>query len=235
MPRLERMLLKQQNALIINDMENQALLKIPIFSGINETDIPNVLEFLSANERDFIKGESIFHSGTVINQIGIVLEGRVQIESNDFWGNKTILDSLSPGKVFAETYALTKVPLMVDVVATQDTKILLLQTDNLGTDSSDISQIITKNLLAISMKKNLHLSQRIFHTSAKTIRGRLLSYLSSQVPAKTPDAEFDIPFDRQQLADYLEVDRSALSAELSKMKSEGLIDYWKNHFKLLKQ
>ena len=83
------------------------------------------------------------------------------------------------------------------------------------------------------MKKNLHLSQRIFHTSSKTIRGRLLSYLSSQVPAKAPAAKFDIPFDRQQLADYLEVDRSALSAELSKMKADGLIDYWKNHFKLL--
>ena len=227
------MLLKQQNALIINDMENQALLKNPLFSGINETDIPNVLEFLSASERDFIKGESIFHSGSVINHIGIVLEGRVQIESNDFWGNKTILDSLSPGKVFAETYALTKVPLMVDVVATQDSKILLLQIDNLGLGKNSFSQIVTKNLLAISMKKNLHLSQRIFHTSSKTIRGRLLSYLSSQVPRGTPNAEFDIPYDRQQLADYLEVDRSALSAELSKMKADGLIDYWKNHFKLL--
>ena len=166
-------------------------------------------------------------------EIGIVLEGRVQIESNDFWGNKTILDSLGEGKVFAETYALTKVPLMVDVVATQDSKILLLQIDNLGLGKNSFSQIITKNILGISMKKNLHLSQRIFHTSSKTIRGRLLSYLSSQVPAKAPAAEFDIPFDRQQLADYLEVDRSALSAELSKMKADGLIDYWKNHFKLL--
>ena len=227
------MLLKQQNAIIINNMENQVLLKNPLFSGIKETKLPAVLEFLSANERDFIKGESVFHSGTVINQIGIVLEGRVQIESNDFWGNKTILDSLGEGKVFAETYALTKVPLMVDVVATQDSKILLLQIDNLGLGKNSFSQIITKNILGISMKKNLHLSQRIFHTSSKTIRGRLLSYLSSQVPAKAPAAEFDIPYDRQQLADYLEVDRSALSAELSKMKADGLIDYWKNHFKLL--
>ena len=122
---------------------------------------------------------------------------------------------------------------LVDVVATQDTKIILLQTDNLGTAKDEFSQNITKNILAISMKKNLHLSQRIFHTSSKTIRGRLLSYLSSQIPHGTPNAEFDIPYDRQQLADYLEVDRSALSAELSKMKADGLIDYWKNHFKLL--
>ena len=214
-------------------MELSVLLRNPLFSNIKESEIQDVLNFLNASEHQYSKGETVFHSGTVINQIGIVLEGRIQIENTDFWGNKTILDSLGEGKVFAETYALTNVPLMVDVTATQDSKVLLLQTDNLGTGSGDISQIITKNILAISMKKNLHLSQRIFHTSAKTIRGRLLSYLSSQVPRGTPNAEFDIPFDRQQLADYLEVDRSALSAELSKMKADGLIDYWKNHFKLL--
>ena len=214
-------------------MELSVLLRNPLFSNIKESEIQDVLNFLNASEHQYSKGETVFHSGTVINQIGIVLEGRIQIENTDFWGNKTILDSLGEGKVFAETYALTNVPLMVDVTATQDSKVLLLQTDNLGTGSGDISQIITKNILGISMKKNLHLSQRIFHTSSKTIRGRLLSYLSSQVPAKAPAAEFDIPFDRQQLADYLEVDRSALSAELSKMKADGLIDYLKNHFKLL--
>ena len=214
-------------------MELSVLLRNPLFSNIKESEIQDVLNFLNASEHKYSKGETVFHSGTVINQIGIVLEGRIQIENTDFWGNKTILDSLGEGKVFAETYALTKVPLMVDVSATQDTKILFLQTDNITAGKDESSQIITKNILAISMKKNLHLSQRIFHTSSKTIRGRLLSYLSSQVPRVTPNAEFDIPYDRQQLADYLEVDRSALSAELSKMKADGLIDYWKNHFKLL--
>ncbi|WP_407428707.1 Crp/Fnr family transcriptional regulator [Treponema sp.] len=214
-------------------MEKKALLKTPLFTGIKEDDFQSVLKLLNATERTYTKGETVFHSGSVINQLGIILEGRIQIESTDFWGNKTILDSLGEGKVFAETYALTKVPLMVDVTATQESKILLLQTDNLGSAKDEFSQIITKNLLTVSMKKNLHLSQRIFHTSSKTIRGRLLSYLSSQVPRGTPNAEFDIPYDRQQLADYLEVDRSALSAELSKMKADGLIDYWKNHFKLL--
>ena len=238
------MLLKQQNADIIKMMRNikkghfdrfndRVLLKNPLFAGIKKDDFQKVLILLSTTERTFTKGETVFHSGLVINQLGIVLEGRVQIESTDFWGNKTILDSLSEGKVFAETYALTKVPLMVEVVATQDTKILFVQTNKLATAKDEFSHIITKNLLTVSMKKNLHLSQRIFHTSSKTIRGRLLSYLSSQIPRGTPNAEFDIPYDRQQLADYLEVDRSALSAELSKMKADGLIDYWKNHFKLL--
>lgn len=214
-------------------MEKKALLKTPLFAGIKEDDFLKLLDFLNATELKRGKGEIVFHSGSMITQIGIVLEGRIQIESTNFWGNKTILDSLGEGKVFAETYALTKVPLMVDVVAAQDSKILLLQTDSLSSAQNAFSKIIIQNLLSISMKKNLHLSQRIFHTSSKTIRGRLLSYLSSQVPRGTPNAEFDIPFDRQQLADYLEVDRSALSAELSKMKTDGLIDYWKNHFKLL--
>ena len=227
------MLLKQQNADIIRGMEKKALLKAPLFTGIKEDEFQSVLKLLNATERTYTKGETVFHSGSVINQLGIILEGRIQIESTDFWGNKTILDSLGEGKVFAETYALTKVPLMVDVTATQESKVLLLQTDNIGSGKDEFSHIITKNLLTVSMKKNLHLSQRIFHTSSKTIRGRLLSYLSSQIPRGTPNAEFDIPYDRQQLADYLEVDRSALSAELSKMKADGLIDYWKNHFKLL--
>ena len=155
----------------------------------------------------------------------------------DYWGNKIILDSIGEGNVFAETYAITGKKLMVDALAVKDSKIFLLNPKHILKESKKerhpIALIIIKNLLTISMQKNLRLSKRIFDTSAKTIRGRLLSYLSSCVSSKKPNAEFDIPFDRQQLADYLQVDRSALSAELSKMKSEGLIDYWKNHFKLL--
>ena len=132
---------------------------------------------------------------------------------------------------------------MVDVIAVETSKILLLNPKKLFSNNEgrgEIKAILIKNILKISMNKNLHLSQRIFHTTSKTIRGRLLAYLSSCASSKSPDAEFDIPdaefdipFDRQQLADYLQVDRSALSAELSKMKVDGLIDYWKNHFKLL--
>ena len=168
--------------------------------------------------------------------MGFILEGRIQIESTDYWGNKTIIDNLGSGKVFGETYALTGKTLMVDVLAVETSKILLLNPKKLFSNNEgrgEIKAILIKNILKISMNKNLHLSQRIFHTTSKTIRGRLLAYLSFCAPSKSLDAEFDIPFDRQQLADYLQVDRSALSAELSKMKADGLIDYWKNHFKLL--
>ena len=210
------------------------LIKHPLFTGLDEKSLPEALKIFESSEKSLKKGVCIFNSGSITEAMGYVLEGRIQIESTDYWGNKTIIDNLGSGKVFGETYALTGKPLMVDVVAVEDSRIMLLKPKKLFLrDDNKINSILLQNILRISMNKNLHLSQRIFHTNAKTIRGRLLAYLSSCLPAKSPHAEFDIPYDRQQLADYLQVDRSALSAELSKMKADGLIDYWKNHFRLL--
>ena len=212
------------------------LIKHPLFTGLDEESLPEALKLFESSEKSLKKGECIFNSGNITEVMGFVLEGRIQIESTDYWGNKTIIDNLGSGKVFGETYALTGKTLMVDVIAVETSKILLLNPKKLFSNNEGrgkIKAILIKNILQISMNKNLHLSQRIFHTNAKTIRGRLLAYLSSCLPAKSPHAEFDIPYDRQQLADYLQVDRSALSAELSKMKADGLIDYWKNHFRLL--
>ena len=208
-------------------MNNQELLKHPLFLGIDEKDLSEALALFSASEKSLKKGQQIFRAGTVTEVMGFILEGRIQIESTDYWGNKTIIDNLGSGKVFGETYALTGKTLMVDVLAVETSKILLLNPKKLFSNNEgrgEIKAILIKNILKISMN---------FHTTSKTIRGRLLAYLSSCAPSKNLDAEFDIPFDRQQLADYLQVDRSALSAELSKMKADGLIDYWKNHFKLL--
>lgn len=210
------------------------MIKHPLFTGLDEKSLPEALKLFENSEMSLKKGDCIFDSGSITEVMGFVLEGRIQIESTDYWGNKTIIDNLGSGKVFGETYALTGKPLMVDVVAVEDSRIMLLKPKKLFLqDDNKINSILLQNILRISMNKNLHLSQRIFHTNAKTIRGRLLAYLSSCIPAKSPHAEFDIPYDRQQLADYLQVDRSALSAELSKMKADGLIDYWKNHFRLL--
>lgn len=223
-------------------MENIDLCNCPIFKGIPKVDL-QLLSQLKFKQKKFKKGEIIFHTGSKTEALGIIRDGRIQIESTDFWGNKSILDNIGQNKVFAETYALTETPFMVDVTAIEDSEIMFISPKYLfdikeeNAVQSDtmklISSIILRNILEISMKKNLHLSQRIFHTSSKTIRGKILSYLSSF--SIKNNTEFDIPFNRQQLADYLQADRSALSAELSKMKKEGLIDYWKNHFKLLKK
>lgn len=216
------------------------LTQTPIFAGLNEKQVDFALEQLRARKREFPKGSFVFHAGKQTREFGLVLYGRVQIESCDFWGNRTILDSLGAGQVFAETYALTGTPMMVDAVAVEKSTVLLLSATEIfrgrgfGTAETRCLARITQNLLAVSAEKNLRLSRRIFCTSPRTIRGRLLSYLS-QCAAVAQKNKFDIPFDRQQLADYLNVDRSALSTELGKMRADGLLDFWKNHFRLLQK
>ena len=151
------------------------------------------------------------------------------------WGNRTILSNVGEGGFFAETYALLEnEPLLVDVRANENCRILFFKVGSLKKLKSNMnlwSFKLISNLLVISANKNLHLSGRSFHTSPKTIRGRVMAYLSS-VSLKKGSNDFDIPFDRQQLADYLNLERSALSKELGKMKKDGLIEVRKNHFKL---
>lgn len=214
------------------------LLKTPLFQGIHEDALKPLLKSMHYSTKKYKKDELILHTGDTGDTgrpLGIVLSGKVHIEKCDFWGNKTILDSLGKGQVFAETYACNPdIPLMVSVVARDDCEIMFLEVLSLLADKahSHSEQQILTNLFRVSARKNLILSQRIFHTSPKTIRGRLISYLSAQATL-SDSPYFDIDFDRQQLADYLNVDRSALSAELGRMKREGLIDFQKNSFKLI--
>ena len=204
-----------------------------LFEGIHAAEIENLFSCLSAEIKQFTKGDIIYHIGDIIHSLGLVLSGNVQIENDDIWGNKNILDSIGPGLVFGETYAcIPNEPIMVTVTATENSEILFLNINNLLKLCSNTCTYHTQiihNLLTISAKKNINLSRRIFHTSSKTIRGRLLSYLSFQVVQQN-SLQFTIPFNRQQLADYLSVDRSALSNELSKMQREGLLTVSKNSF-----
>ena len=165
-----------------------------------------------------------------------MIEGSVTIESNDAWGNRTIISHVGRGQVFAESYAmLDHEPLLVDVTANEDCRILFLRNCGVQTLTGlreAWAMKVVANLLTISAHKNLTLSGRSFHTAPKTIRGRVMSYLNS-VSLQTHARAFDIPFDRQQLADYLNVERSALSKELGKMERDGLIACRKNHFTIL--
>ena len=163
-----------------------------------------------------------------------MLSGSVNIENLDLWGSKSILSNIGAGQVFGETYAFFRETLMVDAVAAQQTDILFWNLDILvhtPHPASTWQPKFIRNLLQISLRKNLALSQRIFCTTPKTIRGRLLVYLSNQA-AKAGSNYFKIPFDRQGLADYLNVDRSALSKELCKMRDEGILTTRKNEFTL---
>ena len=207
--------------------------KTVLFKGCTPEQTKEVLTCLKAEHRSFEKGSTIFHAGDIISSFGMVLSGSVNIESDDVWGNKTIIDHVEAGQVFAETYAcIGEQALLVNVVACENTSILFLQTQRLLQPCSCACShhtFLIKNLLTIASQKNLNLSRRIFHTTSKSIRNRVLSYLSFQ-SIQQQSTDFIIPFNRQQLADYLSVDRSALSNELSKLQKDGLITVEKNHF-----
>lgn len=215
---------------------NMEILKATVlFENMEDREIESSFLRLNAQERDYKRGDSIFFAGKITQSMGLVLDGSVTIESNDIWGNRTLIDYIGKGGFFAETYALLeKEPMLVNVTANEDCRVLFLRVGNLKNIDQKTNpwkdQMLT-NLLNISVNRNLDLTYRTFHTSPKTIRGRLVSYLNAQ-SLKKGSMEFEIPFDRQQLADYLNVDRSALSKELGKMKKEGIIDFRKNHFKI---
>ena len=207
-----------------------------LFRGAFPDEIKSMLSCLHAEVRSYPRGAVIHCVGDVISSLGLVLSGAVSVENNDIWGNRSILDHAGPGQVFAETYACVPgAPLMVSVVAAEPSEILFLDINHVlhvCSNTCGFHSRLIRNLLSLASEKNLNLSRRIFHTSSKSIRGRLLSYLSFHA-AQRGSLEFDIPFNRQQLADYLSVDRSALSNELSKMQREGLLLVNRSHFTLL--
>ena len=215
-------------------MELQDLKQVILFRGMTDEEIRDCLESLSYGIRRFEKGAILLHAGQTTRRMGIVLSGSVTIESADQWGNLTILSHVGKNGFFAETYALLEDSVMlVDVRANEDCEIMFLDLSSLrqGPSGSVWRSRITANLLTISAQKNRTLSGRIFHTSSKSLRGRILSYLHT-ISIEQDSREFDIPFDRQQLADYLNVDRTALSKELGRMQKEGLIRFRKNHFSI---
>lgn len=203
---------------------------------MDDNELTASLDFFRAYEQKFKKGSTILHAGDLTDKMGLVMEGSVTVESDDAWGNRSILSKVEAGGFFAETYAvLPKESLLVNVIANEDCHILFLRIGSLKQLQNNMEQWMIKfvsNLLMLSMHKNLMLSSRSFHTAPKTIRGRVMAYLNS-VSMQKHAREFNIPFDRQQLADYLNLERTALSKELSKMKAEGLIDYYKNSFKII--
>ena len=216
-------------------MPDSLPLQSPLFQGMTPEEAAGLLACMGSDRRRYAKGQTVLHAGEVVTSLGLVLSGSVLIENTDFWGNTTVLDHVGTGQVFAETYACTpREPLMVRVTAAEAAEILFLNAGRLLQPCAQAcachGQLI-RNLLTLSAQKNLDLSRKISHPAPKTIRGRLLAYLSYQA-LRAGSRRFTIPFDRQQLADYLNVDRSALSNELSKMRKEGLLEVEKNRFSL---
>lgn len=219
-------------------MDYSFLSKTILFRGSTPEETEKMLTCLGAEQKQFSKNAVIYHAGDTVQSMGLVLSGSVIIENDDLWGNRSILNYIGPGQIFAETYAsIPGEPLMVNVVAAEPVDVLFLNTGRIlktcPNTCSHHSKLI-RNLLTVTAQKNLNLSRRILHTSAKSIRGRLLSYLSFQA-SREGSYQFTVPFNRQQLADYLGVDRSAMSNELSKMQKDGILTVEKNLFCLKEQ
>ena len=219
-----------------DDMDAAPVQGTPLFRDMEPASIDRALSALFAQERRYRKQDLILGVGTITDRIGIVLEGSVTIESRDVWGNRTILGSIGPKNAFAESYALLEnEPLLVDVRANEDCRVLFLRVGALGRLAKERQPwaiALENNLLMDSARKNLMLSRKSFFTAPKGIRARVMAYLNAQA-VQAGSTSFSIPFDRQQLADYLNVDRSALSKELGRMRREGLIVCRKNLFTLL--
>lgn len=212
------------------------LRECPLFDRIGDESLKEMLGCLNAKERSYKKGDAVFAEGDKAKYLGIVLEGRVQLVRVDYYGNRSILANIEPPQLFGEAFACAGLKsLPVDAVAATDTRIMLLDAQRIARPCGNAcpchGQTIL-NLLHIVAKKNLVLHQKIEITSKRSTREKLMTYLLLQ--AKNAKSHtFTVPYDRQELADYLEVDRSGLSAEISKLRNEKVLECRRSTFTLL--
>ena len=204
-----------------------------LFYGITETEIESMMSCLSATTRSFQKGDCIFRRGERITSVAMLLEGSIHIQKEDFWGNLSILNKISEGELFGEVYAcLEQNEILYDAIAVKPCTVLFLDVNRVLTVCPSACQFhgrLIRNLLSVVASKNRLLTQKLEYISQRTTREKLLSYLSEQ-SLRAGSPSFDIPFNRQQLADFLSVDRSAMSNELCKMRDEGILLFERSHF-----
>lgn len=207
-----------------------------LFSGLSGEEISAMLGCLDATLRTYKKGEYVFRQGEKINDITVLVEGALHIQKDDYWGNSNIIDAIAPGEMFGEAFISQGSAAMVNnVIAVQDCAVMFFDARRILTTCSsacEFHSMVVRNLFFAISEKNRRLVQKLGHMSGRTTRAKLMSYLSEE-SARQNSATFAIPFNRQQLADFLSVDRSAMSGELCKMRDEGLLQFDKNRFTLL--
>lgn len=210
--------------------------RCPLFDGIRMEDLSAMLSCIGGRKVAAAKGQSVFREGDAATHVGMVLSGAVRMVREDYYGNRSIVAHIGPAELFGETYAcagISSIP--VSIVADEDSVVLLMDCRRITTTCSSACAFhnrIIFNLLKLVAIKNLVFDQKIQITSKRTTREKLMAFLLNQAKLQG-SSSFAIPYDRQELADYLEVDRSGLSAEISKLRREGVLESEKNHFKLL--
>ncbi len=204
-----------------------------LFSKINKAQIQSILECLSAKTYQFPKGSYIFRAGQQIPTLALLLEGCVHIQREDYWGNRNLFHIVSPGEIFGEAYAALEGEGTANSArAAVGCTALFLDIHRVltvCTCACRFHTLLIQNLFTAVSSKNRILTEKLGHLSQRTTREKLLSYLSDQ-SFKAGSSSFEIPLNRQQLADFLSVDRSAMSKELGKMRAEGILDFRRNHF-----
>lgn len=205
----------------------------PLFSGISGEELAAMLSCLQAETKEFPKDAFVLRAGDTAESIGLVLSGSVLVLQEDVWGNRNILSKAGPGQTFAAAFACSPgARLNASVLAETPVTAIFLNVKrilNVCPSACVHHNRIIRNLLGELAEKNLRFSEKLAHMGQRTTRSKLMSYLSAEAQ-RLGRTEFDIPFSRQQLADYLGVERSGLSLELGKMRDEGLLDFRKSHF-----
>lgn len=208
----------------------------PLFDGISAADLTAMLGCLGARVTATKKDQVIFYEGNPATHVGIVLTGSAQILKEDFYGNRSIVGRVAAGELFGESFACAGVSaLPVSVVAEQDSRIMLIDCRRITASCANACVFHSRmifNLLRVTAAKNLVFHQKLDVISKRTTREKLMAYLMFQAK-QSGSNRFTIPYDRQALADYLGVDRSAMSAELSKLRREGILECKRSYFKLL--
>lgn len=212
------------------------LAKCPLFDQIRPEELAPMLTCLGARVSKYQKNQIMFEEGSPAKYVGIVLSGAAQIVREDYYGNRSIVARIEPTELFGESFACAGVTaLPIRVVAAEDSEIMLIDCRRITvscTKACSFHSQIVFNLLKVVATKNLVFNQKIEIISRRTTREKLMAYLFSQAKLHG-SSSFTIPYDRQSLADYLGVDRSAMSVEISKLRKDGVISCEKSHFELL--
>lgn len=208
----------------------------PVFYGMNDEELKGLLECFNARIRKYEKEEMIIRQGDMISNLYLILDGEVNIEKDSYWGRRIIIARLGKNDNLALSFVGSRdVESSIDAIAIKDTLVLVLSYEkctSMCQNACTRHKVLINNLFQILSKENIELIQKIENVSQKTIRDKLLTYLSNEAQKRHSNS-FEIHFNRQELADYLNVDRSAMSFELSKLQKEGIIEYNKNRFELL--
>ncbi len=211
------------------------LKRAQIFAGVGEEDIISMLSCLGARLHTYKKGEYVFRQGEHLSDITVLIEGNLHIQKDDYWGNRSILGQISVGEMFGEAYVAPESgALLNDVVAVEDSTVIFFDVKRIINTCSSACRfhtMVVQNMFFAISEKNRKLVQKLGHMSKRSTREKLISYLSEEAKRHN-SSSFTIPFNRQQLADFLSVDRSAMSNELCKMRDEGLLEFEKNRFRL---